>query len=67
MTAISNRSFAKHYGEELHFVKHGFPSTFPHELLLRVENGFLISEEVENAAIPPIVYPRAQGDRMLVA
>lgn len=54
------------YGEELHFVKPGFASTYPHELVLRIENGVLISEEVENAAIPPIAYPRAQGDRMLV-
>lgn len=47
-------------------MKPGFASTYPHELVLSIENGVLISEEVENAAIPPIAYPRAQRDKMLV-
>ena len=54
------------YGEELHFVKPGFASTYPHELHLSIENGILISEEVKNADIPPVAYPRAQRDKMLV-
>ena len=49
------------YGAPLHFLEPGFASICPHELILGIENGVLVSEEVKDAAIPPAGYPRRQA------